>query len=68
MSYDANENFWEALRYGGLVAIGVNQVIRGLELSVLPPDLGAGEESWSWRLNQLPKANELINHACVKEP
>lgn len=47
-----------------------NQVIRWLEISVLPPDFWEGEKGW--RLNQLPLANDSVNHGYVmklcKEP
>lgn len=35
---------------------GAPTLIRGLDLSVPPPDLWGGERSW--RLNQSPMANE----------
>ena len=37
--------------------------MRRLELSGSPPDLLGMERGW--KLNQLPMANELINHASV---
>ena len=42
-----------------------NPVIRGLELSV-PPRPWGGERGW--KLNQLPKANDLINRDHVMTP
>ena len=38
-------------------------MIRWLELLVSAPDFLGGERGW--RLNPLPMANELINHAYV---
>ena len=50
----------------GLVARRTNFVVRGFQLSVLPPDVQGGERGW--RLNQLSMANDLINHVYVMKP
>ena len=41
-------------------------MIRGLEISVPPPDLLGDERDW--RLNQLPMVNDLTNQAFVMKP
>ena len=45
---------------------GIDHVIRGLKLSVPPPDLLRGKRGW--RLNLLPTANDLINYAYIMNP
>ena len=50
------------LRYF-LKLLRVQILIRGLKLSVPPPDFQDGERDW--RLNQSTTANDLINHAYV---
>ena len=61
-----NEVFWGPHLRMGLVAKETKHVIRGLALSFQTPNLWGGERSW--RLNQSPVANELINHAYVTKP
>ena len=56
-----------------LVAIGTKHEVRGLELSVYsPPHAPTIPDLWGaargWRLNQLPMAHDLINHAYVMKP
>ena len=41
-------------------------LIRELELSVPNSQLDGVDEEKCWRLNQLPMANDLINHDYVK--
>ena len=43
-----------------------NHMIRGLELSVSSLVLRGGERGW--KLNKLPMANDLINHASIMKP
>ena len=56
---DMTEATWLANLRRGLFAKWTNQVIRGMKLSVPPPDLLGGERSWS------SMANDLINHVYV---
>ena len=56
---DMTEATWLANLRRGLFAQWTNQVIRGMKLSVPPPDLLGGERSWS------SMANDLINHVYV---
>lgn len=49
----------------GPVAGKTNQMIRGLGLSVLPPNLQGGKRSW--RLNQ-PMAKDLVNYDYELKP